>query len=273
MKETLQKFFKIDRRWIFLVLAIVLFAPIIKPIGLPNKTISKDVQHSFNYIDKLPEGSFVMFSLDYDPSTRPELHPQAVAAIRHCFSKNLRVGVVTYIPGSTGLIQQIFEKMPKDYSKVYGKDYAIFPYMANPVAVMTQMASDFYGIYDKDHLGNDARKLEVMKGIRSYKDMAVVVNITGTSILDQWVALVADKYNVPLIGGVTAISQPGYGPYLQTGQLRGLIGGMKGAAEYESLIDIPGKGTSGIDSLNLGHLLVLVLILTSNIILLIVKYF
>ena len=74
-------------------------------------------------------------------------------------------------------------------------------------------------------------------------------------------------------GGATAISQPGYGPYLQTNQLKGLIGGMKGAAEYESLIKQPGKGTSGIDALNLAHLLVLILILTSNIILLFVKYF
>ncbi|MEI7482740.1 MAG: hypothetical protein WCK75_10385 [Elusimicrobiota bacterium] len=150
LKEKLEKFFKIDRRWIFLVLAIVLFAPIVKPIGLPNKTISRDVRHAFDYIDKLPAGSFVLFSLDYDPATRPELHPQAVAMVRHAFRKNLRVGVVTYIAGSTGLIEQIFETVPAEYNKVKGTDYVIFPYMANAVAVMTQMASDFYGIYDKD---------------------------------------------------------------------------------------------------------------------------
>jgi hypothetical protein len=34
----------------------------------------------------------------------------------------------------------------------------------------------------------------------------------------------------------------------------------------------PGKGTSGIDALNLAHIMVLLLILTSNIILLVVRY-
>ena len=272
MKEKLEKFFKIDRRWIFLLLAVVLFVPILKPLGLPNKTISRDTQNAFNYLDKLPAGSFVLFSLDYDPSTRPELQPQAIAAIRHAFKKNLRVAVVTYIAGSTGLIQQIFEKVPAEYNKVNGTDYVIFPYMANATAVMTQMASDFYGIYDKDQDGRDAKSLPVMKGVKTYKDMAMVVNITGTSMLDFWVAYVGDKYKVPVVGGVTAISQPGYGPYLQTGQLKGLIGGMKGAAEYESLVKEPGKGTSGIDALNLAHLLVLGLILTSNIILLVIRY-
>ena len=272
LKEKLEKFFKIDRRWIFLVLTVVLFAPIIKPIGLPNKTISRDVQHTYDFMDKLPAGSFVLFSLDYDPSTRPELHPQAVAMIRHAFRNNLRVGVVTFIAGSTGLIGQIFEKVPGEYKKVNGTDYVLFPYMANPLAVMTQMSSDIYGIYDKDQDGKDARTLPVMQGIKNYRNMAMIVCITGTGMLDSWVAFVGDKYGVPVVGGVTAISQPGYGPYLQTGQLKGLIGGMKGAAEYESLIKVPGKGTSGIDSLNLAHILVLALILISNIILLIIKY-
>ncbi|OIN99354.1 MAG: hypothetical protein AUJ51_13090 [Elusimicrobia bacterium CG1_02_56_21] len=272
LKEKLEKFFKIDRRWIFLLLAIVLFAPIMKPIGLPNKTISRDAQNAYTFMDNIPAGSFVLFSLDYDPSTRPELHPQAMAMVRHAFKRDLRVGVVTFIAGSTGLISQIFAKVPGEYNKVNGTDYVIFPYQANYAAVMTQMGSDLYGIYDKDQDGRDARTLPVMKGVKNYKDMALVVDITGTSILDQWVAFVGDKFNVPVVGGVTAISQPGYGPYLQTKQLKGLLGGMKGAAEYESLIKEPGKGTSGIDSLNLAHLLVLILIMTSNIILLIIRY-
>lgn len=271
-KETLQKFFKIDRRWIFLLLTVTLAVPIIKPIGLPNKTISPATQRVFDSMDKLPAGSFVLVSLDYDPSTRPELHPMAVALVRHAFKKDLRVCVVTFLAGSTGLIEDVFATVSPEYGKVYGTDYVIFPYMPNVLAVITQMASDLYGIYTKDRNGTEIGNMPVMRGVRNYKDMSLVVSVTGTAILDYWVAYVGDKYRVPVAGGVTAISQPGYGPYLQTGQLKGLIGGMKGAAEYESLIKQPGKGTSGMDALNMGHLLVLVLILTANVILLIVKY-
>ncbi len=272
LKENLQKFFKIDRRWIFLLLAVCIFVPIMKPLGLPNKTIAPETKRVYDYIEKLPPGSFVLFSLDYDPSTRPELHPMATAIVKHAFRKNLRVGVVTYIPGATGMIEEIFETVGKEYNKTDGKDYVIFPYMPNIVAAMTQMASDIYGMYPMDRNGRDTRTMPVLDGIKNYKNVSFVVCITGTAILDYWVAYVGDKYSVPVAGGVTAISQPGYGPYLQTGQLKGLLGGMKGAAEYESLIQSPGKGTSGIDALNLGHLLVLALILTSNIIILIVKF-
>jgi len=114
--------------------------------------------------------------------------------------------------------------------------------------------------------------LPVMKGIKSYKDMSFAMCITGTALLDAWVAYAGDKYKVPMLGGVTAVSQPGYGPYLQKGQLKGLIGGMKGAADYETLLKKLDRGTKGIDSLNLAHFLVLILIITSNIIILITKY-
>ncbi len=273
LKEQLQKFFKIDRRWIFLLLAIMLFVPIIKPIGLPNKSISPSTRRVYESIEKQPAGAFVLLALDYDPSTRPELHPMAMALVRHAFSRNLRVGVVTFIAGSTGLIEEIFAKVPKEFDKEYGKDYVILPYMPNVLAVMTQMSSDLYGIYTKDRNGVPVGDMPVMRGVKNYKDMSLIVSVTGTALLDSWIQYVGDKYNVPVVGGVTAISQPGYGPFLQTNQLKGLIGGMKGAAEYESLIKQPGKGTSGIDALNLAHLLVLALILTSNLILLFIKYF
>lgn len=272
MKETLQKFFKIDRRWIFLLLTLALFIPVVKPLGLPNKSIAQETERVYKAIDALPPGSFLMLSLDYDPSTKPELHPMATALVRHAFKKNLRVGVVTYVSGSTGLIEEIFSKVSKEYNKVDGVDYVVFPYMPNVVAALTQMASNMYGIYTVDRNGRDVSTMPVLNGIKNYKNMAMVVCVTGTGIMDSWVALVGDKFNVPVAGGVTAISQPGYGPYLQTGQLKGLLGGMKGAAEYEVLLGQPGKGTSGIDALNLGNLLVLVLILTSNIILLVVKF-
>mgnify|MGYP001590203415 CR=1 FL=1 len=150
LKETLQKFFKIDRRWIFLLLTVTLFVPIVKPIGLPNKSISPATTRVYENIEKIPAGSFLLLSLDYDHSTRPELHPMAMALVRHAFSRNLRVGVVTYIAGSTGLIEELFAKVGKEYKKTDGKDYVILPYMPNILAVMTQMASDLYGIYGKD---------------------------------------------------------------------------------------------------------------------------
>jgi hypothetical protein len=274
MKNFIEKLLKIDRRLIFLALTILLVFPIVKPLGLPNKNIGDEVQTLYNNIEGLPPRAFLLMSLDYDPATRPELHPQAVAIIRHAFRKDLRVGILTLNAGATGLIEEIGERIPRDIApgKVYGKDYVILPYQPNPVAVMTQMGMDIYAIYDKDREGAPIRDMEVFKGIRNVKDMGMGICITGTALLDFWIAYTADKFKFPFAGGVTAVSQPGYGPYLQTGQLKGLVGGMKGAADYETLIGHKEKGTSGIDALSLAHLMVIALIVMANIMMLWLKY-
>jgi len=274
MKNFIEKLLKIDRRVIFLALAILLVFPIVKPLGLPNKNIGTEVKSFYDKIESLPAGSFIMMSLDYDPATRPELHPQAIAIIKHAFRKDLRVCILTLNAGATGLIDEIGERIPKDIAptKKYGTDYVILPYQPNPVSVMTQMGMDMYKIYDKDRDGADLKSMPVMKGIRNVKDMQLGMCITGTSMLDYWIAYTADKYKFPFAGGTTAVSQMGYAPYLQTGQLKGLCGGMKGAADYETLLGAKEKGTSGIDALSLAHIMVITLIVVANAMMIWLKY-
>lgn len=274
MKNFLEKMLKIDRRLIFLALTVLLVFPIVRPLGLPNKNLGNEVKALYEKMESLPPGSFLMMSLDYDPATRPELHPQAVAVIRHAFRRDMRVMILTLNAGATGLIDEIAERIPKDLAptKKYGTDYVILPYQPNPAAIMTQMGMDLYQIYDKDRDGADLRSMPVMKGIRNVKDMQLGMCITGTAMLDYWIAYTADKFKMPFVGGTTAVSQMGYAPYLQTGQLKGLLGGMKGAADYETLTGAKEKGTSGIDALSLAHIMVIALILMANVMMLLLKY-
>ena len=39
---------------------------------------------------------------------------------------------------------------------------------------------------------------------------------------------VRTRYNVPIVSGCTAVSAPEYYPYVQSGQLLGLLGGLAG---------------------------------------------
>ena len=63
--------------------------------------------------------------------------------------------------------------------------------------------------------------------------------IPGTK---EWVQQVQARFHLPMVSGCTAVSAPEYYPYLQSGQLQGLLGGMAGAAEYEKLRGEKGTG-------------------------------
>src|SRR3970040_1913225 len=90
----------LDRRWLFLVMGLLVAGPLIFPAGLPLK-VSQPDRSFHDTIDKLPNGSTILMSCDYDPSARPELVPMTKTAFRHLLSKDCKV-VVTVLgkPGA-----------------------------------------------------------------------------------------------------------------------------------------------------------------------------
>ena len=70
---------------------------------------------------------------------------------------------------------------------------------------------------------------------------------------------------MPLAIGVTGVMATDYYPYLQSGRIFGLMGGLKGAAEYEQLADNPGPATKGMAMQMWAHLLIIAFIIVGNI--------
>jgi hypothetical protein len=54
---------------------------------------------------------------------------------------------------------------------------------------------------------------------------------------------------------------------MNSGQLVGLLGGLKGAAEYETLVNRRGRGLTGMDSQSIVHVLLVLFIILGNVIL------
>jgi len=101
------KLLKIDRRWIFLFVAVSVAVPILVPLGLPISTTSA-TQMAFDFVEGLEAGDVVWLSFDYGPSSAPENDPMAEAFMRHCLTKDLRVVVCVLYPlGALGLANNV----------------------------------------------------------------------------------------------------------------------------------------------------------------------
>ena len=55
-------------------------------------------------------------------------------------------------------------------------------------------------------------------------------------------------------------------PFIQSGQMVGVLGGLSGAAEYESILKRPGKATAGMSAQSMAHLIIVVFIIFGNIV-------
>ena len=266
-----ERMLHIDRRLIFLVIGVCTLLPLLYPVGLAIK-VSPEVRSVYDYIEALPEGSVFLLSMDYDPASKPELYPQAVALLRQAFRKNLRViGMTLWLPG-TGLAEQVMTKVAGEMGKVSGKDYVFLGWSPGSGSLIINMGQDLYKAFPTDYYSQPTRELAVLKGIQTLRDVNYVVSLAaGTSGIETWYVYGKDKYKFELGGGCTGVIAPGLYPLLRSGQINGLIGGMRGAAEYEVLIGQKERAVAGMDAQSATHFAIILLVILCNVFYLLIR--
>ena len=92
MKQILIKLGNVDRRIIFLLIGLSVLIPLLKPdwVKLPIK-IDRNTKIVFEAIDNLKENDRILLSFEYGARTKPEIHPMAVAILKHLFAKGIKV--------------------------------------------------------------------------------------------------------------------------------------------------------------------------------------
>src|SRR6266850_2767825 len=260
----------IDRRIIFLLVAVGVVLPLLRPLNLPI-TVTPRVQAAYDAIDALPPGSKVLISMDYEPDIMAELLPMSVAVMRHCFRKHLQVIAMTLYPAGTGLGERAVTLAARAEGAVKNKDYAWLGYKSGFQVVMIGIGENLRGMYPVDFYGTPLDSIPVTRHVNSYAQLQMVINLSGSSAADYWIQFAQGRYHAPLVIGCTAVMATDYYPYLSSKQLLGLVGGMKGAAEYERLIDILGDARRGMDAQSLVHLIVALLVIVGNLALFVSK--
>lgn len=255
---------RLDRRWIFLVVGLLVLLPLLFPVGLPLTPTSR-VQGFYDAIHQIPDGSTVLVSCDYDPSGIPEMVPMTRTVLAHLFDKNCKVVITVLWNGGPGLVEGVLRSVAEAKGKTYGVDYINLGFKEGREAVMVVMGQGIANAFPRDYRGNVTREQPIMRGVRDYSSFPLLVSISaGYPGTKEWVQQVQARFHLPMVAGVTAVSAPEYYPYLQSGQLQGLLGGMAGAAEYEKLRNEKGSATQGMDAQSLAHVFVAFCILLGN---------
>jgi len=105
-----------------------------------------------------------------------------------------------------------------------------------------------------------------MNGINRLADFDFIFNLSaGYPGTVEWVQFAVDRFHVACGAGNTAVQAPQIYPYLDTGQLSGLMGGMKGGAEFEKMVDFKAKATMSMVSQTAAHIFVILFIVIGNV--------
>ncbi len=260
----LEKLDKFDRRYIFMLIGLAVFIPILLKvvITVPPSPVVSSIYES---IDKLPENSVVLLSFDYDPSTRAELQPMAAAIVDHCFRKNLKIVAMAFWAPGVQLANTILAEKGAKYSKQYGVDYINLGYKVGGLVVMDNMGTSIRNAYPNDAENTPLDTFPFMKRVSKLQDMAMVISFSaGDPGIKQWAMIAHDRYKLPVTGGVTAVTAPEIMPMYNSGQLIGFMGGLRGAAEYETLLSLPDYASRAMSAQTWAHMVIILLIIVGN---------
>ena len=278
---------KLDRRYIFLLVGLSVLIPLIKPswINIPIKTTNNS-QIVFNELNKLNEGDKVLVSFEYGASTKPEIHPMSVAVLQHLFSKGVKVYTVPLWPEGLMMAKYALQEVVDSelFNITEHIDYVSLPYKAGGEIIIRGIATDLRSIFTQDVNNILLEQIPMMEGVNKISDFDFVFDLSaGVPGNAEWVQFACDEYNVPLSSGCTSIMVTDAIPYVESGQIRGILAGMPGAAEYEQMVFnylnnldtnehmnpdvevLPGKATSRMSAQSIAHVLMVIFIILGNI--------
>ncbi len=227
----------LDRRWVFLLMGLAVGLPILLELQFPE-TPTELAEDVFLEIESLEEGDKVMLAFDFDPASEGELGPMATAFVRHCCEKKLKMYFIALWPVGPQMIDESIENVIlADFPHlVYGQDYVNLGFKPGQEGVIKVIVTDMKQLYTTDGRGTNINQIPMCRDIDSVQDMDLVINVSaGYPGTKEWVQYAATPYDIRLVAGCTGVQAPLMYPYLGD-QLPGLLGAIKGAAEYEKLV-------------------------------------
>jgi len=271
MANFFQNLMRIDRRVIFLLVAIAVIVPLIRPLRLPTY-VNVHTQNLFDAVDRVPPNDKpILLSVDYGPATMPELQPMTEAVLRHCFARKIRVMVITLGAEGVGLAEAALANTASRYGAKSGEDYVFLGFKPGVGIVILKIGESLKETFPSDAEGKPFEQIPMLRGVRNYEDIPLVVTVAGSAVPQTWMVYAGTRYHARVGVGTTAVSSADYYPFLKTGQFVGMLNGMKGAAEYEWLLakdnlsEGPRKASQSMDAVSVVHLLIMAFIILGNI--------
>ena len=269
MRAVLARLLDLDRRLTFLVVAAAVIVPFLLPFGLPVRPTAP-VRQAFDAVQSLKGGKPMLLSYDFEPGAEAELGPAARAILTHAFANGTPVVVVNFMPAGLGLAENDLKEVAAHHGRVYGYDYVFLGYSPSVLNALLLIGKEIRDAFPTDFNGTPVDEIPLMRDLHNYNDFGLVVDLSSSFQPDYFVRYAVGRFGARLLIGATAVLASDYYPYLHAGQSEGLIGGMKGAAEYEQLLveigisETLAEGGKGMDSQSAAHVAIVLLIVLGN---------
>ncbi len=290
MFQVIRKLQMIDRRVVYLCIAVVLSLPFLVSYSLPiyPDTYTRRYFDQIETIanDPVEREKVVLVLHNWGPGTSGENEPQFDVIIRHLLRRELRfillcsiadpvfhdTAIAAFEKAKAAEISRAARAGEKPPSWEYGVHYLDFGYKNAPVfapLARTIIASprEFYrqDYVKRKDLTQDS-SYPLLERYHGLEDVSAVLVVSAGDESKYIAGRVRGDYPNLLIGPATmGIVANDLYPYVKSGQMFGLLNSARAASEYRSLLDPEARSTTNLDnSMSAGKMLLLVLVIVGN---------
>ena len=235
----------LPRQVLYLTLFVVATVPLFFKIPLPNNPDPSSIDY-YVHLMQIPADSRVLICSDWTNGTRGESMGEFDATVRILMRRGIKFAV--YSIGDPQAPQVARDEIAKLSLEDGGGttpvfkpylDYVVMGYFPNgegqTAAVNTNVLKAFASKTDASPQGQrPVVQSPVFQGIKTLADFPYLVLITPSSTN----TIVIERITkTPLMFAVTGVMVPENQVYYASGQLKGLLGGIKGVFDMETLME------------------------------------
>jgi hypothetical protein len=233
----------VERWLVAIVLLIAVMGPLLAPLmmkqvpQLTQPVATSGALQLHDVVDGLAASDDVLVAFDYGPPEADELNVVARPVLKHMIDRGAKISIVSTRPDGPLVASALMSEIAESPDQ-----YTLLSYRPGAATAVSQ----FLTATDRP-------------------PTLLLVLTSRAAPLRRWVEQARAHYGdqLPVIVAGSAAIEPAASPFLDAsaGQLSGSIHGLKGAASYEALRDVPGDAAQRLDALAAGHLAIILLMI------------
>lgn len=230
--------------WLFVLLGCMVGLPLFLGVRLPVGEVHPwpGVTEAYRAIQNLAPRAPVLVVWGYDPATADEMDLVALPLLAHLLDRQSQPIFVSVLPNGPATARRLWERVKADLlensetrfaaARVQPVDGGFLPGGATVLPLLAQdLRTSLLG-----------QRLIVSPTLATTltQPLALTVVVAATAEdVQQWLELGQPVQHTPLVAFTSAGADPALRPYLESGQLRGLVSGFDGADVYQQLRERP----------------------------------
>ena len=238
------------RRRIVALLALALGIPALFALDWPSGAPASwpGVTAAWQTIENLPNNAPVLVYWAYDPATAGEMDLVTLPVMQHLLQRRARVAVISPLPGGPATARRVLEQARLAWQRSERLTVAAESRWTAPIQYLPGGAGALPLLGQAPAAAFAATTPQEREGVTEAPALAVVA-AAEMEDAQQWLEQVQPLDHTPVVAVTSAGADPFLRPYLDSGQLRGLVSGFDGAYQYQSKLEIRGD-TAETDRLN-----------------------